>query len=330
MSASGRAARRAFVALAWTLVAVQARADEAADIATARTLGIEGVRLADAGNCADAIDRLVRAERLHHAPTTATRLGECEIETGKLVRGTERLRHVLREPLGAAPPAAFLAAVTRAEKALQGAQGRIPTLALSVRSPAGVPLTVRIDDETVSDATLGAPRPIDPGSHTIDVGGPELRPKRTSISLAEGESRAITLDVEPAPSRVDAPTSRQAPPVHAEPGSSRRSLAPSAVLFGAAALGLGVGLYSGLRVAETRSMLETRCDERSVCPSDAEAELERAKTWATISTVGFATAGVGLAAGIVLLVTGGGASAAKRAAVRPRLGLLSAGMEGNF
>ena len=55
--------------LASFALAPTARADDAAagDVAAARELGIAGVKLADAGNCAEAIDKLARSEKMYHA-----------------------------------------------------------------------------------------------------------------------------------------------------------------------------------------------------------------------------------------------------------------------
>src|SRR4029079_17212090 len=52
------------------LVASRVWAQDAGDMATARTLGTEGLRLAESGDCAGAVEKLTRAEKLHHAPTT--------------------------------------------------------------------------------------------------------------------------------------------------------------------------------------------------------------------------------------------------------------------
>src|SRR5262245_53771550 len=60
-----------------------ARSDSsAADVAAARELGTEGVRLAQEGKCAEAIDYLTRATRLYVAPTLLVPLGECHILLG--------------------------------------------------------------------------------------------------------------------------------------------------------------------------------------------------------------------------------------------------------
>ena len=61
-----------------TLSPVALANPSAEDIAAARSLGTDGVKLADAGDCKAAIPKLQAAEKLFHAPTTADRLGECQ------------------------------------------------------------------------------------------------------------------------------------------------------------------------------------------------------------------------------------------------------------
>src|SRR6478736_303751 len=77
-----------------------ARAEDAsaAETATARALAVDGLKLAQANNCADAVPKLERAEKLYHSTMVATRLGECYVSVGRLVEGTEILRKALREP----------------------------------------------------------------------------------------------------------------------------------------------------------------------------------------------------------------------------------------
>src|SRR4051794_2279405 len=54
-------------------------------IAAARALAVQGVRLARAGQCAEAVDKLERAEALRHSIVVAEQLGECYVEQGRLV-----------------------------------------------------------------------------------------------------------------------------------------------------------------------------------------------------------------------------------------------------
>ena len=50
---------------------------QAENVAAARSLGMQGIKLADAGDCQGAIEKLSRAESLYHAPSILGRLGEC-------------------------------------------------------------------------------------------------------------------------------------------------------------------------------------------------------------------------------------------------------------
>src|ERR1700753_4227531 len=61
--------------------------DSPENVAAARTLGGQGVQLGDAGKCQEGIEKLSRAEALHHAPTILDRLGECQVSVGELVEG---------------------------------------------------------------------------------------------------------------------------------------------------------------------------------------------------------------------------------------------------
>ena len=71
-----------------------AEEDSATETAAARTLAVDGLKLAQAGKCEEAIPKLERAEKLHHSAIVLSRLGECHVSEGKLVEGTEMLRKV--------------------------------------------------------------------------------------------------------------------------------------------------------------------------------------------------------------------------------------------
>lgn len=311
--------------------ATPARADEAANTATARALGIEGVTLADAGKCREAIDKLERAEQLHHAPTTAGRLGECEIEVGRLVAGTERLQRVVREPLAANAHPAFAAAAQRAEQVLERTLPRIPSVKILVSAPAGVAYELTVDGEPAPAAIVDTKRAIDPGSHEVVVSAPGYFTSRAAVVLEEGQSKVVELVLEPDPQAAAARVAAERD--RSRRDSQTRSGPPPAALaaFGVGAIGLGVGIFAGVNVATKSYALNERCDAERVCPPESDSDIRSAKKWATISTIGFGTAAAGLLGGVLLTVTAPKRSTPKTGTtVRPTIGLGAVGVDGTF
>jgi len=107
--------------------------------------------------------------------------------------------------------------------------------------------------------------------------------------------------------------------------------------FGVGAVGLGLGTVFLLQSGSKRSDADALCTlSGGGCPLEKKAEVESldsdAKSASTLSVVGFAVGGVGIAAGVVMLVMSGKqeSSAAARPAVYPWVGGNSAGVAGRF
>jgi hypothetical protein len=297
----------------------------------ARTLGVAGVALAEAGNCSQAIEKLARAEALHHAPSTAERLGECEIETGKIVAGTERLQRVIREPLASNAPAPFVAAVARARAVLDKATPRIAMLRVDVKAPPEAHVSVAIDGEPVPDAVVRDERPTDPGRHEIRATAPGYPPATASVVLADGETKTLSLQISPVANA--GPSSSQAPSLFPDSASAGpHSYVGAITAFSIGGVGLVVGAIAGGEVMSKSSTLSSTCNAGGVCPASMQADISSAKSWALISTTGFAIGGVGVVTGIMLLLTQGSSPSPepKAATVVPVVGGTSAGLRGWF
>lgn len=311
--------------------ALSAAAEPApADVQAARKLGTEGVKLANAGKCADAVEKLSRAEKLFHAPTILGRLGECQIALGRIVEGTENLQRVVRESLPPNAPPAFVAAKARAQKALDAAMPKIAHLTVIVNAPRTATVTVKIDGETLSEAMVGASRPTDPGDHKIEAEAPDFLKSTKSVSLAEGQTSSVTLALEPDPAAKKSTTPATAPPAAkpAEQSSTRRTLGYVAVGVGGA--GLIAGSIFGVIALSKRNDLDQHCFNK-VCPLDKQAEIDSARTHGTISTIGFAVAGIGIAAGATLLLWPDAVKVKTgEVAIQPIFGVGMAGVQGTF
>lgn len=317
--------------------------DDATSVAAARTIGVEGLRLAEAGNCKDAIDKLDRSEKLHHAPTTLAKLGECHIQVGHLVVGIEMLHRVIREQLAPDAPPAFAAAKARAQKLVEETQPRIAHLHVSVAVPPGVVPVVTVDGEEIPPAMLDIDRPTDPGTHAVEASATGYTKAAQSVTLKEGERLELQLTPEAAPAAPAAaapaapapPPAAPAPPPADAPSPAPRAASSASrtvgwVLLGVGAAGLVTGGVAGGLALGTKSSLDDACGaNRGACPSDQEGRIDRLQRESLVSTIGFTVGAVGVVGGAALLFfapsTKPAAASLRRPAVSVGLGSVSVG-----
>jgi hypothetical protein len=337
--------------LTTSLVAPTAFAQEqpqAESIAAARSLGLAGIKLADSGDCKGAIEKLSRAESLYHAPSILGRLGECQVQVGQVVLGTENLNRVVREQLAANAPKAFRDAQERAKGVLNTALPKIARLTVHVE-PSDAKPQVTVGGAAIPPALLGIERPTDPGTHEVVVTAPGYLEQKTSVTLAEGGTQeiAVKLEKDPNLAATAPPPVAAAPVVTTAPVGPATDTAPKKsntlayVALGVGGAGLAVGGITGFLALGKKSDLKGCVDTR--CPTSQTDTLDGAKSMATISTVGFAVGFVGVGVGVVLLLTGNSSSSASNGAshlaereplpgvhVEPWLGARSAGLSGTF
>lgn len=295
------------VSLAATPLA-RAAAPKPAEVAAARELAKEGIKLANANKCAEAIDKLSRAEALFHAPTILGRLGECQVAVGKLVAGTENLRKVVLEDLGPRPSQAFLAAKERAKKVLAAAEPRLSRLTLKVNGPAPEAAKVTFDGEALASSVLGIATPVDPGSHKIAAAAEGFLPKDAEITLAEGKAETLELTLEAAPVAIaPKPEEKPAPEpvaVVKAPPPEPPSRVPVWATLGVGVAGLAAGTGFGVAALLNKSALEKACTNKE-CPASSQGDIDALNLNGNLATVGFAVGAAGLATALVLYVVTG-------------------------
>jgi hypothetical protein len=346
LKASFRRARLVAPACALSLVlssgSVFAQDASAENVAAARALGIQGVQLADAGKCDQAIEKLSRAESLYHAPTILGRLGECQVALGQIVLGTENLNRVVREPLAANAPQAFRTAQERAKKALDAALPRIAYLTVTVE-PRDAKAEVKVGGLPVSNALIGVERPTDPGTHEVVATAPGYLEAKSSVTLTEAGHQSVTLTLLPDPNAPKAspppdtippggtltPPPGATPPAPAESGGSNTL---AYVLLGVGGVGIVAGSVTGIMAISAKGDLD--CPQNR-CVGREGTDLESAKTVALVSTISFAVGIPAAAVGTVLLLTGGskterGKVEKRTFSARPYFGIGEAGVVGEF
>jgi hypothetical protein len=299
------------------LYAARAQAEDAsaAETAAARTLAVDGLKLAQANNCTDAVPKLERAEKLYHSAVVSIRLGECYVSLGRLVEGTELLRKSLREPQPAEPAPALTKALERAQKLLDATKPRIAGLTIKVAAVQD--MGVKIDSSLVPGVLLDTEIPIDPGEHSIDITAPGYIKSSTRLTVGEGEKKNLTLTLardpnastptlaaaktvrEPEPAPSAAPVVATSSPPAREPTPHRSG---AYVALGAGAAALATGSVLGLIAMQRHSDLKSYCPN-DVCPTEKQGDLDSARKLGNFSTVAFAVGGAGVALGAVLFFT---------------------------
>ncbi len=317
------------IGLALTSLPATSLAEEvsAENKAAARDLAVDGIKLAQEGKCEEAVGLLKRAENLYHAPTILTWIGQCQIQMGKYVEGTESLNRVVRERLEPGAPEAYAASQKKAQSLIEQAKPKIGKLTIKV-TPEGIEgLEVRVDDSLISSALVGAAKPTDPGKHSIIVSAPGYKPQTAEVELSEGgrESVELTLEADP-----DAPAA--VTPNGQEPAAAAGKQGPNWVGWGT--LGAGAALMAGggvMGILALGKKKDLNCADDGTCAPSQEDTLNSARTNAMISTILFGVGGAAAVTGIVLLITdkpSRGESASR--SLQPLVGFGSLGLSGQF
>jgi hypothetical protein len=287
--------------LALAALAAPARAQST----TAEILYQEGRRAAQAKDWALACRKFKESQELEPAPGTLLNLADCEENRGALRDARAHFESAAQLFKSGDERGAY------ARQRASSVERRMPKLLLRLPATAPNGTTAERDGAPLAATDLNKPTALDPGDHVLVVHAPGRQDMRTTIRLAEADSREIELAVG-APAATGSvtppPTNDVAPkaPATVEPvrpsngdGSSARRTAGFAAL-GVGAIGLGAGLLGGLLTMNAKSTADSNCPAPGCNSTGLDAE-SRGKTWSTVSTVGFVAGGLGLATGAGLL-----------------------------
>jgi hypothetical protein len=176
-----------------------ARAEpSSADKETARTLMKEGDEKFAAKDFDGAAKAYQTADDLMHVPTTGLALAKADIELGKLVEARDVLLDIGRRPKE--PGEQLLVTKARDEAADLATKiaARIPSVVITVEGPpSGADIALGIDGESVPAATIGVPRKVNPGAHTITASAPGFAKATTSVTVGESEEQKVPMKLVP-------------------------------------------------------------------------------------------------------------------------------------
>ncbi|MDI3281996.1 hypothetical protein [Polyangium sp. 15x6] len=316
----------------------------------ARTLADEGFALYDQGKYADALDKFERADALVNAPTVKLLAARTLEKLGRLVEAAEKYRSITILQLDDKAPEAFRDAQETAAKELAALTPRIPTIELTVQGAGAEIATVMLDGKVFPRALIGVKTPLNPGVHRVEADTPASS-AALDLKVDEKQAARAVLELAPKATAEHGGGDIVTPPggedtTKKTPGATQRLIGyVSLGVGGAAALG-GVGALISAYVS--RSDMEAFCERRvngtdpctnKSLTNDTPVSPDRyvdyrngIDTKATLSTALFVVGGVGLTAGVVLLLTAPKAKPASptKASVEPWVGIGSVGLRGTF
>lgn len=294
------------VTLAGLLLAAPAWAAEptAADSESALQLYKDGKALRESGDLPGALAKLRAAYALVATPITATELGRAYIASGQLVEAREVLLAVPRIPVRANESTKAAEARTDAEHLAAELRPRLASVTVKPKNvPPGAITKLSVDGVVVPPEATSAPRVLNPGNHVVllELVGPNGQRVQTDVTLAEGETRDVEIEL---PAAVD-PNAGQPPVTSPPPERGPRKISPLVYVgFGTAIVGIGVGTVTGIMTLSTASSLKDSCRDGK-CPESAQSDIDATSTTGAISTIGFAVGAAGLVVGVVGLVLSG-------------------------
>lgn len=270
---------------------------------------------------------------LYRSPNTLLYIGLCALRQNRVGEAFNTLSATVRE---AAQQARYESTRERAQRELEGLDGRVGRLTLRVVDPPA-DLSVRVRGEVVPVESLGEPQGYDPGEVEIVAEAPGFRTFRQSLLLAPGGLASIDVGMRRlgpvAPIRVVGPT---APPTVPAPMTRGGGVRTAGFVVGALSLaGFGIFVGFGLQAQSRYDDLIAACRGRR-CPSTNVPAIDEGQQWQTLANVGLGM-GVGLLVTGTIMVAVGGPRAAleapsSRASVRlwsdPSRGML--GVAGAF
>ena len=293
----------ALLAGALVTIAPRASADPSlSDRETARSLMDDGDAKREKNDLKAALKSYEAADAIMRVPTTGLEVARAQAQLGLLLEARETLARVMRLPPKPGEPAPFTAARRTAEQLNGELATRLPSITVVVANADPTqPAQIVVDGDPVPAAAAQAPRKVNPGRHAIVVRAGSTERKQ-DVTVAERETRTVTIDLKQPPSP---PTAH---PISTEwPREPSASALPKVLIIGGlavGAIGIGVGSVTGLMSFSKVSDVKTDCVDNTCKPS-RQADIDAARSLGTISTIAFVAGGVGVAAGVVGIVLSG-------------------------
>ncbi len=265
----------------------------------ARALGERGVALLNEGKYADALEALEKADALYHATTITFYMGECNKYLGHLLEARAAYEKVVGDALPPDASGPIRASHEKAKAELAGIGKRIPWIAIELVPDERASANITVDGKVVSGDKIGHVD-VNPGAHHVQAARVSGGSASADVTLKEGENRRVRLEFATSPTGPVVPPPSE-PDVEPASDSAHPLRTPGVVVLGIGGAGLVVGAITGLVSISKVNAFKGMCSMGS-CPAKFASDGKTANTFATVSDIGFIVGGVGVAAGVTLIL----------------------------
>lgn len=242
-----------------------------------------------AGKYDEACPKFAQSQQLDPATGTLLNLAACHEKQGKLT--TAWLEY--SDAIVAARRDAREDRVQYASERAHELEPKLSRLTLLLAPDADTPgLTIELDGASVGRAVIGAPTPVDPGTHTVRASAPGKKAQLFSVEIGPlADQQSLTIPkLEDGPPEVAAPGPAAAPPVVSSPSEpaprdalDNRPVPTSVYVAGGITLALAASAgATGLSYLNKRADYEDLADKQS-SPSAIETRRDQALTYGRIN-----------------------------------------------
>lgn len=293
----------------------------------------EAKKLAAAGKYAEACPKFAESNRLDRGAGTMIHLGDCYEKNKQSASAWATYKEA----------ASAAQAINRkdweklANDRAAALEKKLAHLTIKVEA-ANDRAEVTRDGTVISKAEWAVPIPVDIGAHAVEAKQSGFKTFTTNVTVTkDGENVEVTVpaleqDTPVTPPQVPqnqpppTPQPMTEPPPDADKGSGSSQRTLGFAIAGLGVAGIAVGAVTGLMAVGKSNDAKAKCKGDGPCPvKSAVDDANSAKTFATVSTIGFIVGGVAAGAGAVLIFT---APSGKKTGVRivPDAGPSSAGL----
>ena len=309
-------------------------APDAANLDLARSVAVTGREAFNSGDYETALALFRRAYTLYPAPTVVLYEARTLEKMGLLIEAVDAYARTATLPVSSASPAQFAEAAEQAREEGDALRARIPTLVLELRgaSPNEPTLSVKINGAEQDTSKLGRAQRLNPGTYRLEAAVGTERQAAVEVTLVPGQSRRVELNLVNVGtgSHVAAGNSRSLVEAEATPPRAIPTLAY--VAGGVGVIGVGAGVITGLMANKRYDEAERLCEDHR-CSSGTSGldAVDGFRTWRMVSSISYGVGAVGIAAGVVLWLTGSSDDEpSQTGSIEPWGNTKTAGIRGRF